>query len=92
MTFFGDEVSSRLPAQIDRDVAKCDLVLVIGTSLSVLPVCEILQLLSAQVPRVWINRTIPPDHYHFDFVLKGECDEHINKLAFEVIDGEWSNS
>ena len=83
MKFFGDEVSGKLPLQIQRDASKCDLVLVIGTSLSVLPVCEILQALPDQVPKVWINKNIPPEHFNFDFVLKGDCDTQITKLTFD---------
>jgi NAD-dependent SIR2 family protein deacetylase len=81
MIFFGDQVSGKVDLFVQRDVKKCDLVVVIGTSLSVQPVSEILASVPDEVPKVWINRLKPSSELESTFAvtLNGECDEQILK-------------
>lgn len=84
ITFFGeslpDEFSRRLTEQ-DRDLV--DLVIVIGTSLKVSPVSEIVRWLPPQVPQIYISRQ-PVAHVNFDIDLLGDCDVVIAELCRRI--------
>ncbi|KAI5467733.1 DHS-like NAD/FAD-binding domain-containing protein [Mariannaea sp. PMI_226] len=81
ITFFGealpDEFSRRL-TENDRD--KVDLVIVIGTSLKVTPVSEIVSWLPSHVPQVYISRQAV-SHINFDIDLLGDCDVVVAELC-----------
>ncbi|KAH6842872.1 SIR2-like protein [Chaetomium sp. MPI-CAGE-AT-0009] len=81
ITFFGeplpDEFSRRL-TEHDRDLV--DLVIVIGTSLKVAPVSEVVPFLPAHVPQIYISRT-PVSHVNFDIDLLGDCDVVVAELC-----------
>ncbi|KAL2755930.1 hypothetical protein ACRALDRAFT_2042173 [Sodiomyces alcalophilus JCM 7366] len=79
--FFGeglpDAFGERL-AHHDRD--KVDLVLVIGTSMKVTPVSEIVSWLPPHVPQICISLE-PITHINFDIDLVGECDVVVAELC-----------
>ncbi|RCI10298.1 hypothetical protein L249_8465 [Ophiocordyceps polyrhachis-furcata BCC 54312] len=81
ITFFGeplpDEFSRRL-TEHDRD--KVDLVVVIGTSLKVTPVSEIVSWLPPHIPQIYISRQ-PVNHINFDIDLLGDCDVVVAELC-----------
>ncbi|KAK7421504.1 NAD-dependent histone deacetylase sir2 [Neonectria magnoliae] len=81
ITFFGealpDEFSRRL-TENDRD--KVDLVVVIGTSLKVTPVSEIVSWLPSHVPQIYISRQAV-SHINFDIDLLGDCDVVVTELC-----------
>ncbi|KAK4229447.1 NAD-dependent protein deacetylase hst1 [Podospora fimiseda] len=81
ITFFGEplpeEFSKRL-TEHDRD--KVDLVIVIGTSLKVAPVSEVVPFLPAYVPQIYVSRT-PITHINFDVELLGDCDVVVAELC-----------
>ncbi len=81
ITFFGeplpDEFSRRL-TEHDRDLV--DLVVVIGTSLKVAPVSEVVPYLPAHIPQIYISRT-PVAHVNFDIDLLGDCDVVVSELC-----------
>lgn len=81
ITFFGeplpDEFSRRL-TEHDRD--RVDLVIVIGTSLKVAPVSEVVPFLPPNVPQIYISRT-PVSHVNFDIDLLGDCDVVVAELC-----------
>ncbi|GAO16313.1 uncharacterized protein UV8b_05661 [Ustilaginoidea virens] len=81
ITFFGealpDEFSQRL-TEHDRD--KVDLVIVIGTSLKVRPVSEIVSWLPSSVPQIYVSRE-PVTHINFDIDLVGDCDVVVTELC-----------
>lgn len=81
ITFFGealpDEFSRRL-TEHDRDLV--DLVIVIGTSLKVAPVSEVVPFLPAHIPQLYISRT-PVGHVNFDIDLLGDCDVVVAELC-----------
>ncbi|KYK55060.1 hypothetical protein DCS_07021 [Drechmeria coniospora] len=86
ITFFGeplpDEFSNRL-TQNDRD--KVDLVVVIGTSLKVTPVSEIVSWLPPHIPQIYLSRQ-PVNHINFDIDLLGDCDVIVTELCRRL---EW---
>ncbi|KAF4455548.1 nad-dependent histone deacetylase sir2 [Fusarium austroafricanum] len=81
ITFFGealpDEFSRRL-TEHDRD--KVDLVIVIGTSLKVTPVSEIVSWLPAHIPQIYVSRQAV-NHINFDIDLLGDCDIVVAELC-----------
>ncbi|KAJ4158678.1 uncharacterized protein LMH87_009194 [Akanthomyces muscarius] len=81
ITFFGealpDEFSRRL-TENDRD--KVDLVIVIGTSLKVTPVSEIVSWLPSHIPQLYVSRQ-PVTHINFDIDLLGDCDVVVAELC-----------
>ncbi|KAK4242748.1 SIR2-like protein [Achaetomium macrosporum] len=81
ITFFGeplpDEFSRRL-TEHDHDLV--DLVIVIGTSLKVAPVSEVVPFLPPHIPQIYISRT-PVSHVNFDIELLGDCDVVVAELC-----------
>ncbi|XWW98801.1 hypothetical protein V2A60_006804 [Cordyceps javanica] len=81
ITFFGealpDEFSRRLT---ENDREKVDLVIVIGTSLKVTPVSEIVSWLPPHIPQIYVSRQ-PVTHINFDIDLLGDCDVVVAELC-----------
>ncbi|KAL1837822.1 hypothetical protein VTJ49DRAFT_3369 [Mycothermus thermophilus] len=81
ITFFGeplpDEFGRRL-TEHDRD--RVDLLIVIGTSLKVAPVSEVVPFLPPHIPQIYISRT-PVSHVNFDIDLLGDCDVVVAELC-----------
>lgn len=81
ITFFGealpDEFSRRL-VEVDRKLT--DLVVVIGTSLKVAPVSELVPFLHPHIPQIYISRE-PIKHHNFDIDLIGDCDVVVAELC-----------
>ncbi|KAI7858771.1 DHS-like NAD/FAD-binding domain-containing protein [Circinella umbellata] len=80
ITFFGES----LPAEFDRllalDTDNVDLLIVMGSSLKVSPVSEIMTQIPHSVPQIVINRT-PITHMTFDVQLLGDCDVIVPELC-----------
>ncbi|KAJ2797678.1 NAD-dependent histone deacetylase sir2, partial [Coemansia guatemalensis] len=80
ITFFGE----KLPAQFDEallvDREEVDLLLVMGSSLKVAPVSDIMGHLPHKVPQIVINKT-PILHFNFDVQLLGDADDIVAYLA-----------
>lgn len=81
ITFFGealpDEFARRL-VEVDRQ--QTDLVVVIGTSLKVAPVSELVPFLPPHIPQIYISRE-PITHHNFDIDLIGDCDVVVAELC-----------
>jgi NAD+-dependent protein deacetylase sirtuin 1 len=80
VTFFGEQLPKILFTTMAKDLPKCDLVLVIGTSLKVGgSVHEVLRSVDPSVPQVLINRevvTLPSSMSEgFDVSILGQCDD-----------------
>ncbi|OAV92885.1 hypothetical protein, variant [Puccinia triticina 1-1 BBBD Race 1] len=54
--FFGEGLPAEFDEAIENDRFECDLVIVIGTSLKVAPVSEIIKFVPVEVPQILINR------------------------------------
>lgn len=80
ITFFRealpDTFSNRL---VDHDRKKVDLVIVIGTSMKVAPVSDVVDFLH-NVPTIYISRE-PVKHIYFDIDLIGDCDVVVAELC-----------
>jgi NAD-dependent histone deacetylase SIR2 len=82
IVFFGEP----LPESFHRNrhvPAMADLVIVMGTSLTVQPFASLPQFASEGVPRVLINKEIVGDFGSRldDVMILGDCDEGVRKLA-----------
>ncbi|RKF54297.1 NAD-dependent protein deacetylase hst1 [Erysiphe neolycopersici] len=81
ITFFGEALPDRFSARLtNHDRHLVDLVIVIGTSLKVAPVSEVVPYLPAKIPQVFISRT-PVSHVNFDVDLLGDCDVVVAELC-----------
>jgi len=58
ISFFGEPVPDRVSECAKEDFAKCDLLMVIGTSLKVEPLSRMVNEVAINVPRLLINKTI----------------------------------
>jgi NAD-dependent SIR2 family protein deacetylase len=86
IVFFGEELPARFQQLVDRDVEACDLLLVVGTSLLVMPVAGIPSWVPYNCPRVLLNREVVGDFAYSpmsdrDLFLEGDCDESVRKLC-----------
>lgn len=80
ITFFGEKLNDAFDDALLEDRDKVDLLLVIGTSLKVSPVSEILSHLPHSVPQILINKT-PIRHINPDIVLLGNADDIVQYLC-----------
>ena len=90
IVFFGEELPDRFGELVHTDTAACDLLLVFGTSLLVMPVAGIPSWVDRDCPRVLFNRepagsigtsgaaaaaTRP------DLFLRGDCDDTVRTVC-----------
>jgi NAD-dependent histone deacetylase SIR2 len=81
ITFFGEPLPDRFHDRLTKhDKDKVDLCIVIGTSLKVAPVSEVVSFLPPTVPAIYISRT-PVNHINFDIDLLGDCDVVVAELC-----------
>ncbi|THH20653.1 hypothetical protein EW146_g746 [Bondarzewia mesenterica] len=86
ITFFGEKLTDDFDNSLSEDREKVDLLIVIGTSLKVSPVSEILTNMPHSVPQILINKT-PIKHINPDIVLLGNADPIIEHLCSQL---NWS--
>lgn len=88
ITFFGQPLPARVSKCLEADRDKVDLLLVLGTSLSVSPASSVLGYLPHKVPQVLINRTLVRPRKTvsdgFDVALLGDCDAVTSYLGSEL--------
>jgi NAD-dependent SIR2 family protein deacetylase len=78
IVFFAEVMPNRFGQLIHSDVASCDLVIVLGTSLQVAPVASVPNWVKSGVPRLLINREKVgtfQGSFPSDVFLEGDCDE-----------------
>ncbi|KAK6455541.1 DHS-like NAD/FAD-binding domain-containing protein [Scheffersomyces xylosifermentans] len=80
ITFFGEPLPKTFHDTIGKDLAECDLLISVGTSLKVAPVADIVDKVPESVPQILINKD-PIDHCNFDVSLLGYCDDVASYLA-----------
>ncbi|KAF9444474.1 SIR2-domain-containing protein [Macrolepiota fuliginosa MF-IS2] len=83
ITFFGEKLDDQFDRALAEDRDQIDLLIVIGTSLKVSPVAEIINHLPHSVPQILINKT-PIRHINPDIVLLGNADDIILHLCGEL--------
>ncbi|KAK4198622.1 DHS-like NAD/FAD-binding domain-containing protein [Triangularia verruculosa] len=79
--FFGEPLPEEFGRRLTQyDVDRVDLVIVIGTSLKVAPVSEVVPFLPSHIPQIYISRE-PVGHNNFDVDLLGDCDVVVAELC-----------
>uniref|UniRef100_A0A336MTZ0 protein acetyllysine N-acetyltransferase n=1 Tax=Culicoides sonorensis TaxID=179676 RepID=A0A336MTZ0_CULSO len=90
IVFFGEGLPEVFHETIERDRDKCDLLIVIGSSLKVRPVAMIPNWLAPNVPQILINRE-PLYHMDtFDINLLGDSDA-ITKHLCSSLGDDWTH-
>ncbi|XP_053211746.1 NAD-dependent protein deacetylase sirtuin-1-like [Panonychus citri] len=89
IVFFGEGLSDEFHDSMALDKDKCDLLIVMGSSMKVRPVALIPNAIPPDVPRVLINRE-PLEHICFDVELLGDCDDVIQQIS-RKLGGVWLN-
>jgi len=96
IVFFGEGLPKSYDRHLESDRNRCDLLIVIGSSLKVHPVASLLSLMPAPVPTVLINREVVGGPNKFDVELLGNCDDVIlalcQKLNWSLVNGEMKRS
>ena len=59
IVFFGEALPDRLWKNMKADFSACDLLIVLGTSLTVQPFANLVGQVGKGVPRLFVNRTKP---------------------------------
>ncbi|KAJ2745204.1 swr1 complex component [Coemansia sp. BCRC 34301] len=80
ITFFGEMLPDKFNEALLLDRENVDLLLVMGSSLKVAPVSDIMSHLPHAVPQIVINKT-PIVHLNFDVQLLGNADDIVAYLA-----------
>ncbi|KAJ2188889.1 NAD-dependent histone deacetylase sir2, partial [Coemansia sp. RSA 532] len=80
ITFFGEKLPDQFDEALLADREHVDLLLVMGSSLKVAPVSDIMGHLPHTVPQIVINKT-PILHFNFDVQLLGNADDIVAYLA-----------
>ncbi|KAM0786525.1 hypothetical protein ACM66B_001983 [Microbotryomycetes sp. NB124-2] len=88
IVFFGEMLSDEFDRCLLHDREQVDLLIVIGTSLRVAPVSQLVSHLPHSVPQILINRD-PVSHHNFDVVLLGDGDTIVKHLVHKL-GSEWS--
>jgi NAD-dependent SIR2 family protein deacetylase len=82
IVFFGENLPEKFDQQILLDRDQADLMIIMGSSLKVAPVSELVGFIPHSVPVILINRE-PVYHLHhsFDVQLLGYCDQIVKELC-----------
>ncbi|KAG0215934.1 NAD-dependent histone deacetylase sir2 [Mortierella sp. GBA30] len=86
IVFFNERLPTVFEESLMEDRKTVDLLIVIGSSLKVAPVGDIMHQLPRHVPQILINRT-PIIHSEFDVQLLGNCDIIVSELC-RLVDWE----
>uniref|UniRef100_A0A6B2L6P9 Deacetylase sirtuin-type domain-containing protein n=1 Tax=Arcella intermedia TaxID=1963864 RepID=A0A6B2L6P9_9EUKA len=84
IVFFGEALPDEFFQKIEEDCNKCDLLLVIGSSLQVEPVAHIphfINEINPETPQILINNEIVGGAHEWDYFFEGPCDDSIKSLS-----------
>ena len=81
--FFGEAVGKRDMARLDRECRSADLLLVLGSSMSVQPVSNVVFMTGEKTVKAFVSLTLPLAHRDaFDVCVVGwTCDDAVRALA-----------
>jgi len=88
IVFYGENLPGRFFEMRKQDFPNCDLLFVLGTSLTVQPFCELVERVGDLVPRVLVNREkvgnfefdVEKGNYR-DVAALGLCDEMVYSIC-----------
>lgn len=79
IVFFGENLPSRFFHHV-RDLERADLVIVMGTSLSVYPFASLLEKVNPSVCKILINNELVGQNKQFHLFYRGNCDSAISAI------------
>ena len=84
IVFFGESLPKRFFDLIDEVKRDCDLLIIMGSSLVVMPFCMLPLMVEEGVPRLIINNELPDmfkdSKKPTDVHMPGDCDDSVAKL------------
>jgi len=86
ITFFGEKLSDEFDQNLLSDRNEVDLLIIMGTSLKVAPVSELVGHIPHRTPVILINKT-PVLHMGMDIQLVGDADEIVKYVCNRL---DWS--
>jgi len=84
IVFFGEALPEEFQKIILKDCEKCDLLVVLGSSLRVYPVGYIPRLigeLHPNVPQILVNNELVAKPHEWDYFFQGPCDDTVTDLT-----------
>ncbi|KAG7346662.1 silent information regulator protein Sir2 [Nitzschia inconspicua] len=84
IVFFGEELPARFQELVSSDTDSADLLLVMGTSLMVMPVAAIPSWVSHDCPRLLLNRERVGHFLRIqsrDVFFEGDCDDGVREIC-----------
>lgn len=86
IVLYGEALPKEVAASIEADREKVDLILVIGSSLKVAPMNEMLNFFPRNIPRVLINKTKLDSKFQklFDLQILGCSDDIVDYLCCQL--------
>lgn len=90
IVFFGESLPEKFFKCLHSDLRKCDLLIIIGTSLTVQPFASLIKGVGEYCPRLFINMEkesgdgvlmVEQKNNYRDVLLLGECDSWCRKLS-----------
>lgn len=82
VVFFGESLPMLFHTSIPLDFPQCDLLLVMGTSLTVYPVAGLIDEVLSTIPIFFLNNTPPPPSFNNRLqVILGHCDQLCMEIA-----------
>jgi len=85
--FFKESLPPKFFKSLHEDIPKCDLLLILGTSLKVYPFASIIKSVSKKIPRCLINNTLP-EIFESELLCDSSSTEYIfsgNQYKRDVI-------
>lgn len=83
IVFFHEDVGDQFPRCVEMDRKQVDLMVIIGTSLEVQPVSDILVHIPHSVPQILINRNALR-HANPDICLLGDADTIVQYISYRL--------
>ncbi|TPX31311.1 hypothetical protein SmJEL517_g05331 [Synchytrium microbalum] len=84
IVFFGEPLSQLFSDHFDADKKTVDLLIVMGSSLKVAPVGDVMHRIPHDVPQILINMESLPHMMNFDVQLLGDCDTIVSYLCRQL--------
>ncbi|GMI48164.1 hypothetical protein TrCOL_g12609 [Triparma columacea] len=88
ITFFGEDLPEVFKSRYREDMKECDLLIVMGTSLSVAPISNLPEMVRPLVPRVLINKQVvgtfkykDGEENYRDVIWEGTCDDGVAAIS-----------
>ena len=85
ITFFGESLPATFRNRlVDHDRSVVDLVIVIGTSLKVAPVSEVVGIVPTEIPQIYISREVSQPFPHLRLVTHSKLLQPCSHVDFDI--------